>query len=91
MGVLEDVHGWFDQHTGTRAFVKDAVKFCLGYAILKQADILASLPIEYLGAGAALFGAIGWTLNWTQTHTVWPVIGAHANSPAGRLISKKYA
>ena len=84
MGILEQIHAWFDAHTGTRKFLKGATMWAIAYAILNQAQILATLPPEQLAIGGAVFGGLAWALQWMQANTEWPIIGARANSKKKR-------
>jgi hypothetical protein len=87
MGILENIldvpariHAWFDAHADIRAPFKTASIWLVGYGILRLTAILPELPLEQLGLATFILGALGYVLNYMQTHTTWVIVGAR--SPA---------
>lgn len=74
--LLENVHAWFDEHAGTKKFVKGLSMWVVTYLVANQAGILATLPPDKLAIGGAIFGGLAWCLNFMQSNTEWPIVGA---------------
>jgi hypothetical protein len=91
MGIIEDIlatptniHAWFDKHPDLRAPFKTASIWLVGYGILRLTATLPELPPEQLGLATLILGALGYVLNYMQTHTTWAIVGARLPAPGAK-------
>jgi len=73
MGWIEDATAWFAEHETTRKFVKGFIVFGVGFLAANQAALMAELPVWAIVPIGALVTAL---VNYVQTHTVLPIVGA---------------